>query len=101
MKLQDLLEAAILKAQERIEEADLGANISSQGREEIAQSVAISAIKFSDLTIPRMSDYIFDLDKFVSFQGKTGPYLLYTAVRIKSLIEIGRASCRERVCQYV
>jgi len=86
MKLQDLLEAAILKAQERIEEADLGANISSQGREEIAQSVAISAIKFSDLTIPRMSDYIFDLDKFVSFQGKTGPYLLYTAVRIKSLL---------------
>src|SRR3546814_18663332 len=44
MKLQDLLEAAILKAQERIEEADLVANISSQGRDEIAQSVEISAI---------------------------------------------------------
>lgn len=86
MKLQDLLEAAIAKAQERIEEADLGADISPQGRDEIAKAVAVSAIKFSDLTIPRMSDYIFDLDKFVSFQGKTGPYLLYTAVRIKSLL---------------
>lgn len=86
MKLQDLLDLAIVKAQERIEGADLGADISLQEREEIAKAVAISAIKFSDLTIPRMSDYIFDLEKFVSFQGKTGPYLLYTAVRIKSLL---------------
>lgn len=86
MKLQDLLEAAIKKAQERLEEAELGIDISSQERQGIAQLVAVAAIKFSDLSIPRLSDYIFDLDKFVSFQGKTGPYLLYTAVRIKSLL---------------
>ena len=86
MKLQDLLESAITKAQLRIEEANLGENISPQERDDIAKAVAISAIKFSDLMIPRTSDYIFDLDKFVSFQGKTGPYLLYTAVRIKSLL---------------
>lgn len=86
MKLQDLLELAITKAQERIEEADLAADIPLEEREKIAKAVAISAIKFSDLAIPRMSDYIFDLDKFVNFQGKTGPYLLYTVVRIKSLL---------------
>lgn len=86
MKLQDLLELAITKAQERIEEADLATDIPLEERERIAKAVAISAIKFSDLAIPRMSDYIFDLDKFVNFQGKTGPYLLYTAVRIKSLL---------------
>ncbi len=86
MKLQDLLEAAITKAQERLDEAELGTDISSQEQQEIAQLVAIAAIKFSDLSIPRLSDYIFDLDKFVSFQGKTGPYLLYTAVRVKSLL---------------
>ncbi|OJX13070.1 MAG: arginine--tRNA ligase [Caedibacter sp. 37-49] len=86
MKLQDLLEAAIKKAQERLDEAELGKDISSQEQQEIAQLVAVAAIKFSDLSIPRLSDYIFDLDKFVSFQGKTGPYLLYTAVRIKSLL---------------
>jgi arginyl-tRNA synthetase len=47
--------------------------------------VAIAAIKFADLSNVRTTNYVFDLDRFISFEGKTGPYLLYAAVRIKSL----------------
>ncbi|MEM9988198.1 MAG: DALR anticodon-binding domain-containing protein, partial [Pseudomonadota bacterium] len=46
----------------------------------------IAALKFADLSNPRMSDYIFDPEKFVTFEGKTGPYLLYATVRIKSVL---------------
>jgi arginyl-tRNA synthetase len=45
----------------------------------------VAAIKFSDLSNVRTTNYVFDLDRFISFEGKTGPYLLYAAVRIKSL----------------
>ena len=55
-------------------------------KNKIAKDVGVAALKFADLINPRTSDYIFNLDKFVSFEGKTGPYILYTAVRIKSLL---------------
>ena len=45
----------------------------------------MAAIKFADLSNVRTTNYIFDLDRFISFEGKTGPYLLYAAVRMKSL----------------
>ena len=60
--------------------------LSDTAKADIARDVAISAIKFADLINPRTTDYIFNLDKFISFEGKTGPYILYTAVRIKSLL---------------
>ena len=44
-------------------------------------------IKFADLLPYRTTDYIFDLEKFSSFEGKTGPYILYTMVRIKSILD--------------
>ena len=47
----------------------------------------MAALKFADLSNPRTTNYIFDLDKFLSFEGKTGPYLLYATVRIKSVLE--------------
>ena len=52
-----------------------------------SRQIALSAIKFADMINPITSDYIFDPEKFLSFEGKTGPYVLYTAVRIKSLLE--------------
>ncbi len=52
----------------------------------IAHKVAIAAIKFADLSNFRGTSYVFDLDRFMSFEGKTGPYLLYQAVRIKSIL---------------
>ncbi len=51
-----------------------------------AQIVALSAIKYGDLSNQASKDYIFDIDKFTSFEGNTGPYLLYTMVRIKSIL---------------
>jgi arginyl-tRNA synthetase len=46
----------------------------------------LAALKFADLSNHRASDYVFDIDKFTKFEGKTGPYLLYSAVRIKSIL---------------
>lgn len=48
--------------------------------------VALSAIKYGDLSNQAAKDYIFDVDKFTSFEGDTGPYILYTIVRIKSIL---------------
>ncbi len=51
-----------------------------------AQTVALSAIKYGDLSNQAFKDYAFDIDKFTSFEGDTGPYILYTIVRIKSIL---------------
>ena len=53
---------------------------------ETAKLVALSAIKYGDLSNQASKDYIFDVDKFTSFEGDTGPYILYTIVRIKSIL---------------
>ena len=86
MKLEDLISAAIEKAQARIAEAKLAQDIGADERAQIAHKVAIAAIKFADLQNPRQSDYVFDLDRMTEFEGKTGPYLLYQVVRINSLL---------------
>ena len=54
--------------------------------EKISETVALSAIKYGDLSNQATKDYIFDTDKFTSFEGNTGPYILYTIVRIKSIL---------------
>lgn len=53
---------------------------------ETARVVALSAIKYGDLSNQASKDYIFDMDRFTSFEGDTGPYILYTIVRIKSIL---------------
>ena len=53
--------------------------------EGIAQSVGLAALKFADLSNHVRKDYVFDLERFTSFEGKTGPYLLYTVARINSI----------------
>jgi arginyl-tRNA synthetase len=85
LKLYELIAQADATAAARMAEAELGADVPEAERAEIAHKVAVAAIKFSDLSNVRTTNYIFDLDRFVSFEGKTGPYLLYAAVRIKSL----------------
>ena len=74
------------KARERLREAGLGAELSVDEFEATAHKVAVAALKFADLQNFRGTSYVFDLDRFTSFEGKTGPYLLYQAVRIKSLL---------------
>ncbi len=58
----------------------------AQEAEQTAKIVALSAIKYGDLSNQASKDYIFDIDKFTSFEGDTGPYILYTIVRIKSIL---------------
>ena len=60
--------------------------ISSREAQETARTVALSAIKYGELSNQASKDYIFDIDKFTSFEGDTGPYILYTIVRIKSIL---------------
>lgn len=86
MKLEDLIEMGLEKARARIAEAEIGKDLEPEAREDIAHKVAVAAIKFADLHNNRTADYIFDLDRMTRFEGKTGPYLLYQIVRIKSLL---------------
>ena len=86
MRLEDLISMGIEKADKRLDEANLAADIDDTERAEIARKVGLAAIKFADLQNQRQSDYVFDLDRMTSFEGKTGPYLLYQAVRIQSLL---------------
>lgn len=86
LKLRDLIDMATEKARERLHEAKLGDDLPEAEFEDIAHKVAVAALKFSDLSNNRTTSYVFDLDRFMSFEGKTGPYLLYQAVRVKSLL---------------
>ncbi len=61
-------------------------NILEEEKNKIATLTAIAAIKYADLLPYRTTDYIFDINKFSDVEGKTGPYLLYSTVRMKSLI---------------
>lgn len=61
-------------------------DISEEEAKETAKTVALAAIKYGDLSNQASKDYIFDIDRFTSFEGNTGPYILYTIVRIKSIL---------------
>ena len=86
LKLNDLIEMARGKARERLHEAGLGAELEPAAFEDTAHKVAVAALKFADLQNFRGTNYVFDLERFSSFEGKTGPYLLYQAVRVKSVL---------------
>ncbi|MBP5281920.1 MAG: arginine--tRNA ligase [Lachnospiraceae bacterium] len=63
-----------------------GREMSQEEAKKVADQVAIAALIYGDLSNQASKDYIFDLDRFTSFEGDTGPYLLYTIVRIKSIL---------------
>jgi len=86
MKLYDLIAMASDEAGKRLAEQGLAADYPEDERAAIAKAVGIAAIKFSDLSNHPQSDYIFDLARFTRFEGKTGPYLQYAAVRIQSIL---------------
>jgi arginyl-tRNA synthetase len=90
MKLQDLVGMATAEAEKRLAEQGIAADFSAEERGEIARKVGIATIKFADLSNHRTTDYIFDLERFSKFEGKTGPYLQYAAVRIQSLLRKAR-----------
>ena len=60
--------------------------VSEEEARQTAKTVGMAAIKYGDLSNQASKDYIFDVDRFTSFEGNTGPYILYTIVRIKSIL---------------
>lgn len=90
LKLYDLIEMGKAEAAKRLTEQGIGADYPEDERDEIARQVGLAAIKFADLSNYRLTNYIFDLERFTRFEGKTGPYLQYAAVRVKSLLRRAR-----------
>ncbi|MBA4012669.1 MAG: arginine--tRNA ligase [Phenylobacterium sp.] len=95
LKLNDMIVMTRDKARERLHEAGLGAELDPDTFEDTAHKVAVAALKFADLQNFRGTSYVFDLDRFSSFEGKTGPYLLYQAVRVKSVLRKAQAEGAE------
>src|SRR5699024_4847868 len=65
--------------------------ISPEEARETAKIVGLSAIKYGDLSNQASKDYVFDIDRFTSFERNTGPYILYSIVRIKSILNKDQA----------
>ncbi len=86
MSLSVLIDSAKAAAKERIDASEVAKDLTENERGDIAEKIGIAAIKFGDLINHRARDYIFDLDRFLATEGKTGPYLQYTVVRITSLL---------------
>lgn len=83
MRLEHLVSEINEKMYDKIVDND---TMSEEEARETAKTVALSAIKYGDLSNQASKDYIFDIDRFTSFEGNTGPYVLYTIVRIKSIL---------------
>jgi len=82
MRLEHLIKQVSGRVYEKVSE---NKEISEEEAMEISKKVGLAALKYSDLSNQITKDYIFELDRFTSFEGNTGPYIIYTAVRIKSI----------------
>ncbi|MCL2538197.1 MAG: arginine--tRNA ligase [Alphaproteobacteria bacterium] len=88
-----VLDLSVESVQKRV--AESGKNLP----DETIQAIALAALKFNDLMHDVKSDYIFDADAITSFEGRTGPYILYTAVRLNSILKrVGAHTCAQGVC---
>ena len=83
MRLENLLDDISGEMYKKIVE---NRSVKDKDAKETAEIVGLSAIKYGDLSNQATKDYIFDVDRFTSFEGNTGPYILYTIVRIKSIL---------------
>lgn len=85
LKLEVLINDATEKALNQLK--DNNRDLTGLDENDIARKIGIAALKYGDLSNSPTRDYVFDIDKFLSFQGNTGPYILYTLVRIKSIFD--------------
>jgi arginyl-tRNA synthetase len=100
VRLQDLLDEGLMRAAAAIDER--GVDIAEDERQAIAHAVGVGAIKYADLSVDRVKDYVFDWDRMLAFDGNTAPYLQYAHARICSVFrraEVDRASVRTTVPQ--
>lgn len=84
MRLESLISEIQDKMYEKISE---NKDIDKEEARKTAEIVGLSALLYGDLSNQAVKDYVFDMDRFISFEGNTGPYILYTIVRIKSILD--------------
>lgn len=89
--ISDIQDAVLLKMNENSEKKGQ-TDIDKDEAEATAKIVGLAALKYGDLSNQASKDYVFDVDRFASFEGNTGPYILYTIVRIKSILAKYKAS---------
>ena len=78
--ISDINEAALTRIKEN-------GSMDDDAAQEVAEMVGLAALKYGDLSNQAGKNYVFDMDRFLSFEGNTGPYILYTIVRIKSILK--------------
>ena len=83
MRLEHLIKEVNQKVYDKINDSK---EMNEEEKIKVSEIVGLAALKYADLSNQISKDYIFDIDKFTSFEGKTGPYILYTLVRIKSIL---------------
>lgn len=83
MRLEALISEITDTVRKKVEENQI---VSADMADETAKTIALAALKYGDLSNQPSKDYIFDLERFSAFEGNTGPYLLYTTVRLKSIL---------------
>ncbi|MCR5666136.1 MAG: arginine--tRNA ligase [Eubacterium sp.] len=84
MRLENLVADTNEEMHKKIVE---GGKVPAEEAQQTSKTVALAAIKYGDLSNQASKDYVFDVDRFTSFEGNTGPYILYTMVRIKSIMK--------------
>ncbi|MFD0901660.1 arginine--tRNA ligase [Actinomadura sediminis] len=89
VKLAELLDEAVERAGAAFDQIEHVEEFDDAARARIVEAVGMGAVKYADLSVARDSEYIFDFDRMISFNGKTGPYLQYAAARIRSIFRRG------------
>ncbi|WP_141578478.1 arginine--tRNA ligase [Actinomadura sp. WMMA1423] len=89
VKLSELLDEAVERAGAVFDEIQHDEPFDDRARAGIVEAVGMGAVKYADLSVARDSEYVFDLDRMISFNGKTGPYLQYATARIRSIFRKG------------
>ncbi|TWV80541.1 arginine--tRNA ligase [Moraxella sp. VT-16-12] len=85
VKLAELLDEAVARASTLIEQKN--PNISNDDKQKLIEAVGIGAVKYADLSKNRTTDYVFDWDNMLNFEGNTAPYIQYAYTRIRSIFE--------------
>ncbi len=88
IKLMDLLQQAISRARDIVEEKNPG--LSDKKKEDVSKAVGIGAVKYADFSNNRTSDYIFSLDRMLAMEGNTAPYMQYAYARVRSIGRKGK-----------
>lgn len=96
MSLKNLIELVNKETLKRINTE----TVTEEEKDKIAKTVAIAALKYADLIPYRKTDYIFEVEKFAEIEGKTGPYLLYSTIRMKSLLNKAVDLSKDKITKF-